>query len=102
MTRFSGKNRRESTVLRDDKVHEIYAEIRAELGELTDVISRQYIYERIKMKTGLCTKTIAFILNHTIKRNLTNGGGLTSTFQVIVSFLPEFKNSAVFYPNVFL
>lgn len=29
-------------------------------------------------------------------------GGLTSTFQVIVSFLPEFKNSAVFYPNVFL
>jgi hypothetical protein len=74
MTRFSGKNRRESTVLRDDKVHEIYAEIRAELGELTDVISRQYIYERIKMKTGLCTKTIAFILNHTIKRNLTNGG----------------------------
>lgn len=101
MTRFSGKNRRESTVLRDDKVHEIYAEIRAELGELTDVISRQYIYERIKMKTGLCTKTIAFILNHTIKRNLTNGG-VTSTFQVIVSFLPEFKNSAVFYPNVFL
>ena len=34
MTRFSGKNRRESTVLRDDKVHEIYAEIRAELGEV--------------------------------------------------------------------
>lgn len=69
MTRFSGKNRRESTILRDNKVHEIHAE----LGVLADVVSRQYIYERIKMRTGLCTKTIAFILNHTIKYNSTNG-----------------------------
>lgn len=73
MTRFSGKNRRESTILRDNKVHEIHAELRAELGGLADVVSRQYIYERIKMRTGLCTKTIAFILNHTIKYNSTNG-----------------------------
>ncbi len=55
------KNRRESTILRDNKVHEIHAELRAELGVLADVVSRQYIYERIKMRTGLCTKTIAFI-----------------------------------------
>ena len=65
MTRFSGKNRRESTVVRDNKVHDEYDALRAELGPLADVVSRRYIYERIKERTGLCTKTVAFILNHT-------------------------------------
>lgn len=30
-----------------------------------DAVSRQYVYEKIKEKTGLCVKTIAYVLNHT-------------------------------------
>ena len=56
MTRFSGKNRRPSTVFRDNKVHEAYEEICKELGK----------YSRL-VRTGLSTKTIAYILNHTEK-----------------------------------
>lgn len=36
-----------------------------ELGDLADAVSRQYVYEKIKEKTGLCVKTIAYVLNHT-------------------------------------
>ena len=71
MTRYSGKNRRESTIIRDNRVHEVYGEIREELGTFADVVSKQYLYERIRERTGLCTKTIAFILNHTNKHNST-------------------------------
>jgi len=66
MTRFTDRKRRPSTQIRDNRVHEIYRYTVNELGGLRNVVSKSYIYERIKQKTGLCSKTIAFILNHTI------------------------------------
>lgn len=57
--------RRPSTVFRDNGVHEVYQELEEELGDLIHVVSKSYIYERIHERTGLCSKTIAFVLNHT-------------------------------------
>lgn len=50
---------------RDNAVHVAYEELRAELGDYADLVPRGYIYERLSERTGFCTKTIAFILNHT-------------------------------------
>lgn len=66
MARFSGKNRRGSTIIRDNEVHQAYHDLCIELGSMSRFVSKQYIYERIRARTGLCSKTIAFILNHTI------------------------------------
>lgn len=65
MTRKYDKNRRPSTIIRDNTVHDTYKEICEELGTLANVVSKSYIYERISKRTGLCVKTIANILNHT-------------------------------------
>ncbi len=64
MARFYDKNRRESTVKRDNMVHGAYRELMDELGEVGGYVARSYVYERIREKTGLCAKTIANILNH--------------------------------------
>lgn len=74
MTRYSGKHRRTSTIARDNKVHEAYEEICRKYGKMARLLPRGYIYECIKTKTGLCTKTIAFILNHTIKYKMNDNG----------------------------
>lgn len=65
MTKLCNKNRRESTMVRDNEIHELYQQIRHELGDLANVVSKGYIYERIKEKTKLSIRTISFILNHT-------------------------------------
>ena len=65
MTRFSGKERRPSTVVRDNMVHEAYQELQLEAGGYFKLLPRGHIYDHIRQRTGLCTKTIAFILNHT-------------------------------------
>lgn len=62
--RNANVERRPSTIVRDDTVLGIYEEIAEELGDLIYVVSKSYIYDRIKERTGLCHKTIAFILNH--------------------------------------
>ena len=56
--------RRESTSMRDNEVHRIYNSIINELGDLATVVSRGYIYERIKRETKLSIRTISFIINH--------------------------------------
>lgn len=40
MARFSGDNRRESTIKRDNYVLDVYREVRNELGELACAISK--------------------------------------------------------------
>ena len=75
MTRFSGKNRRGSTIIRDNEVHDVYDKLCKEMGVYSNFVAKQYIYEKIRERTGLCLKTIAYILNHTDKQNLTIGGG---------------------------
>lgn len=68
MARSSNENRRESTIIRDNEVHKAYEELRKELGTLFVEVSKSYIYERIGKRTGLCNKTIAYILNHTLPK----------------------------------
>lgn len=75
MTRYFGKERRPSTIIRDNEVHEAYEEVCREIGDMARLLPKEYLYEKVKEKTGLCTRTIARILNHTVKENLTNGGG---------------------------
>lgn len=58
-------NQRVSTTIRDNEVHKLYNEVMAELGNLAYEVRREYVYKRISEKTGLCTKCIAYILNHT-------------------------------------
>lgn len=72
MTRFSGKKRRPSTIVRDNMVHEVYTRLKDETGMYFQFLPREYVYNRIKQRTGLCTKTIAFILNHTQWQDVKN------------------------------
>lgn len=39
---------RDSTVIRDNEIHRMYNEILDELGDLATVVSRNYVYGRIK------------------------------------------------------
>lgn len=57
--------RRESTKVRDREIREMYMRIIHELGELSNAVSKTYIYERIRERTKLSIRTISFILNHT-------------------------------------
>ena len=66
MTRFYDDNRRISTKNRDDYVHIQYNELRKEYGDkIFFLLPKGFIYAKISERTGLCTKTIANILNHT-------------------------------------
>ena len=46
-------NVRDSTVIRNNEIHKMYDEILNELGDLATVVSRNYVYGRIKDRTGL-------------------------------------------------
>lgn len=63
--RKSNAKRRESIKARDDEVHQLYNDIIQELGELAKVVSKTYIYERIRGKTKLSIRSISYIINHT-------------------------------------
>lgn len=65
MCKLHVKNRRESTMVRDNEIHKLHQQILAELGDLANSISKSYIYERIREKTKLSIRSISFILNHT-------------------------------------
>lgn len=58
-------NVRDSTVIRDNEIHKMYDEILNELGDLGTVVSRNYVYGRIKGRTGLSIRHISRIINHT-------------------------------------
>lgn len=49
---------RDSTVIRNN-------EILNELGDLSTVVSRNYVYGKIKDRTGLSIRHISRIINHT-------------------------------------
>lgn len=57
-------NVRDSTV-RNNEIHRMYYEILNELGDLATVVSRNYVYGRIKDRTGLSIRHISRIINHT-------------------------------------
>ena len=56
---------RDSTVIRDNEIHGMYNEILNELGDLATVVSRSYVYGKIKDRTGLSIRHISMIINHT-------------------------------------
>jgi hypothetical protein len=51
--------------VRDKQVHLLHRSILHELGPLAQVVSKSYIYERIRSVTCLSVRTISYILNHT-------------------------------------
>lgn len=53
---------RGSTVMRNNQVHK---EIIDQLGDLATVVSRSYVYGKIKDATGLSVRHISRIINHT-------------------------------------
>lgn len=61
---------RDSTVIRNNEIHRMYDEILNELGDLATVVSRNYVYGRIKDRTGLSIRHISRIINHTKVRSL--------------------------------
>lgn len=56
---------RDSTVIRNNEIHRMYDEILDELGDLATVVSRNYVYGKIKDRTGLSIRHISRIINHT-------------------------------------
>ena len=56
-------SKRESTIIRNRQVGELYKSIISGLGELASFVSKSYIYDKIKDKTGLSVRTIQYILN---------------------------------------
>jgi hypothetical protein len=60
---------RDSTVIRNNvrnnEIHKMYNEILDELGDLATVVSRNYVYGKIKDRTGLSIRHISRIINHT-------------------------------------
>lgn len=66
MAREYGDKRKKSTIWRDNQVHKINREVRAEIGMYAPYVPKSVIYEKIRTRTGLCLKTIATILNHTV------------------------------------
>jgi len=65
MARASIENRRQSTVVRDNNVHNAYKDVMCELGQYAYQLPKSLIYDKIRERTGLYSKTIAYILNHT-------------------------------------
>lgn len=64
--RAKPNNRRISSILRDNLIHEIYQEECRKLGEAGSYVSREYLYNKVKERTGLSIRTISYIINHTV------------------------------------
>lgn len=64
---------REGDIIRNNKIHRMYKEILESLGDLANYVSKSYIYEKIRERTRLTTRTIQKILNHTKYQPLYEG-----------------------------
>ena len=64
------KKRRISSVLRDNWVHDVYKEELDRLGEIGAYVAKEYLYNKVMERTGLSVRTISYILNHTVKREI--------------------------------
>lgn len=61
---------RDSSVIRHNEVHNMYDKIIKDLGDISAYVSKGYIYDKIREKTGLSTRHISRILNHTKRKDL--------------------------------
>lgn len=53
-----------------NEVHDMYDKIIKDLGDMSAYVSKGYIYDKIKERTGLSTRHISRILNHTKRKDL--------------------------------
>lgn len=51
--------------MRNNQVHKLHKEIIDQLGDLATVVSRSYVYGKIKDATVLSVRHISRIINHT-------------------------------------
>lgn len=65
-----GIGERGMRIIRYNEVHDMYDKIIKDLGDMSAYVSKGYIYDKIKERTGLSTRHISRILNHTKKRDL--------------------------------
>ena len=61
---------RDSSIIKYNEIHDMYDEIIKDLGDISAYVSKNYIYDKIRERTGLSTRHISGILNHTKKRDL--------------------------------
>lgn len=61
---------RDSSIIRYNEVHDMYDKIIKDLGDISAYVSKNYIYDKIRERTGLSTRHISRILNHTKKKDL--------------------------------
>lgn len=54
---------RDSSIIRYNEVHDMYDKIIKDLGDMSAYVSKGYIYDKIKERTGLSTRHISRILN---------------------------------------
>lgn len=65
MARTWGRNRRKSTIKRDNRIHIAYNEVVKEFGNAAAFVARTEIYRRVAEAVDMCPKTVANVLNHT-------------------------------------
>ena len=94
MSKLTEKNRRESTLARDEHIHELYRRIMKELGEVAPYVSKAYVYEKIREETKLSIRAISFILNH-IKPH---GGGVKWGLPPLVKHLRDGMKGKLAFP----
>lgn len=68
--RSKTNNRRITSIIRDNLVHKIYDEECKKVGEAAGYVSREYLYGKVKERTGLSIRTISYIVNHTIPTDI--------------------------------
>lgn len=61
---------RDSSIIRYNEIHDMHDKIIKDLGDVSAYVSKGYIYDKIKERTGLSTRHISRILNHTKKKDL--------------------------------
>ena len=67
---ISERGMRDSSIIRYNEIHDMYDKIIKDLRDVSAYVSKGYIYDKIKERTGLSTRHISRILNHTKKRDL--------------------------------
>lgn len=61
---------RYSSIVRYNEVHNMYDKIIKDLGDISAYVSKNYIYDKIRERTGLSIRHISRILNHTRRKDL--------------------------------
>lgn len=67
---ISERGMRYSSIVRYNEVHNMYDKIIKDLGDISAYVSKNYIYDKIRERTGLSIRHISRTLNHTRRKDL--------------------------------